>query len=222
METFPQIITVDDPAKGLEAVKELLYKKVNDQTLLLLSGGKTPKSLYEILAKEGTLIPKAVGMVDERSDGSNLEMIKRTGLLDHFKNLGVNFYPILSDAAIYDKCMHSLFSSCKKKVAIMGIGEDGHTAGLPPGISNFKFQISNNEDLVTNIDDFPGEFKKRISLTFKALSQMDLLIVLVLGSAKQNALRLMFEKGTLSEIPARFFIKPEIAKKTILITDQKI
>ena len=241
-----KVVVVEDEAAGLSLARKILYQTVDRNTVLFLSGGKTPKPLYETLAKEGKLKPKAVGMVDERLDRSNLEMIKGTGLLNHFKNLGVNFYPIISDAAAYDKYIHSLFASCKNKVAIMGIGEDGHTAGLPaspklqrgepPGISNFQFPrptspaselaggraISNNEDLVIYINNFPGEFKERITLTFRALSEMDLLIVLAFGSAKQNALTSMFKEGSLEEIPARFYTKPEIAKKTILITDQKV
>ena len=51
---------------------------------------------------------------------------------------------------------------------------------------------------------------------------MDLLIVLVFGSAKQTALKLMFTQGLIEEIPARFYTKQGIAKKTILITDQKV
>ena len=72
------------------------------------------------------------------------------------------------------------------------------------------------------IDNFPGKFKKRITLTFNALSKMDLMIVLVFGSAKKKALNLMFTQGSVEEIPARFFKLSDIAKKTILITDQKV
>ncbi len=228
METFPQVIKVRDQQEGLNCARDILYKKSDNQTLLLLSGGSTPKDLYETLAKEKILKAKALGMVDERIDRSNYKMIKSTGLLDYFENLRINFYPMISFNA-YDKKIRDLIKSSKNKIAIMGIGEDGHTAGLPAGIPHFakasrgeqnsKFKIQN---YVTDIGNFPGEFKKRITLTFRALSEMDLFIVMVFGGGKEEALRAMFKKGPIEEIPARFYARKDIAKKTILITDQKI
>ncbi|MDO8583212.1 MAG: 6-phosphogluconolactonase [bacterium] len=237
METFPQVVTVKDQSQGLNYTKEILYKKSDNQTLLLLSGGSTPRNLYETLAHEKKLTVGAVGMVDERADRSNFEMIKKTGLLSYFEEEKVPFGPILqlhpkgvaSDfAKDYGGQIKHLLGHYSKSIAIMGIGEDGHTAGLPSGIFNSQFPISNNEDLVTNIDNFPGEFRERITLTFKALSQMDLLIILAFGSSKQNALKKMFDptdssgQEAMEEIPARFYLRPDIAPKTILITDQKI
>lgn len=225
MEAFPQVIAVDDPKQGLIVAKNILYKKSGNQTLLLLSGGSTPKELYEVLAQEKKIKAKIVGMVDERKDRSNFEMIKSTGLLDYFQSLGINFYPITSVTS-YKKEIIKLFNSSKNKIAIMGIGEDGHTAGLPSGISNFHSPagepISSDGNLVIDINNFPGEFKERMTLTFKALAEMDLLIILAFGPAKKNALRLMFEDGLLEEIPARFYLRSDIVGKTILITDQKI
>ncbi len=229
-----KIIPVENQEKGLVLAKNLLYKEINKETLLFLSGGSTPKELYKALAQEKKLMPKAVGMIDERKDRSNYKMIKSTGLLNYLDNLKIKFYPILhrhlKGVRLNHEAFLKLVKKFKKKVAIMGIGEDGHTASLPAspklqrgepaGISNFQFPISN--EYVIKINNFPGEFKERITLTFRALEKMDLLIVLAFGSAKQNVLDLMFKPGSLEEIPARFYTKPEIAKKTLLITDQKV
>ncbi len=236
METFPQIIRVANQEKGLVAAKKILYERVNDKTLLFLSGGKTPKDLYTSLAKEKKLIVKAVGMVDERADSSNYKMIKLTGLLDYLENLKIKFFPILrthlkgvklnpeSVAGVYNETVLKLVEKFKNKIAIVGIGEDGHTAGIPARIPHFAkaSRGKQNSDYAIRIDDFPGEFKERITLTFKTLAEMDLLIILAFGFVKQNALKEMFSNGPIEEIPARFYAKPEIAKKTILITDQKI
>ncbi|MBI2613240.1 MAG: 6-phosphogluconolactonase [Candidatus Levybacteria bacterium] len=218
------IITVENQQEGLAAAKYLLYKKVDDQTLLLLSGGSTPKDLYETIAQEKKLTAKAVGMVDERKDRSNYKMIMSTGLLDYLKNLKIKFYPMIS-ASYYDRDIHKLIGSSKNKAAVMGIGADGHTAGLPAGtqISNLKSQ-----NYVIDINNFPGEFRKRVTLTFRALLKMDLLIVLAFGENKKEALEKMFDPSAdsgqeaIEEIPARFYLRPDIAPKTLLITDQKI
>jgi len=233
METFPQIITVENQEQGLDVAKNVLYKNVDDQTLLFLSGGSTPKDLYSALAKEKKLAVKAVGMVDERKDKSNYKMIKSTELIEYLDGLKIKFYPIIS-AASYDRNIRKIIDSSKNKVAIMGIGADGHTAGLPAspklqrgepaGIQNSSIRQAQDkiQNYVTQINNFPIEPRERITLTFNAMSKMDLLIVLAFGSAKQNALREMFKEGPIEEIPARFYTRPDIAKKTILITDQKI
>lgn len=218
METFPQIIIAKDQRQGLNYAKDILYRKSNNQTLLFLSGGSTPKELYQTLAQEKELRGKAIGMVDERADKSNFEMIKKTGLLTYLKSARIGFYPITSSSA-YDKKIRSLIKSSGNKIAIMGIGADGHTASLAAGSQNSKVKT---QSYVKGVNDFPGEFRERITLTFKALSQMDLLIILAFGNSKKEALQKMFEKGSIAEIPARFYLRWDIACKTILITDQKI
>jgi 6-phosphogluconolactonase/glucosamine-6-phosphate isomerase/deaminase len=134
----------------------------------------------------------------------------------------------------YEKVVHHLFLTFSKRIAIMGIGEDGHTASLRAGTQNSSVRQAQDDPesiegsklktqkYVIGISDFPGELKERITLTFKALSEMNLLIVLVFGSSKKNALNLMLTQGLEEEIPARFFNLPDVSRKTIVITDQKI
>ena len=227
------ILNVENPQKGISFAHDILGQIVNKETALFLSGGSTPKTLYELLSKEKKLFVGAVGMVDERlgkkmHKNSNERMIKETGLLSYLERKKIPFYPILrshlkgvaSDfVKDYDKKVRYLLGHFSKSIAIMGIGEDGHTAGLPSGIKNSKLKIQN---YVVEVNNFPGEFKERITLTFKALSKMDLLIILAFGENKKEALKKMFGEGSLEEVPARFYTGAEIAVKTLLITDQKI
>lgn len=129
---------------------------------------------------------------------------------------------LVADA--YDQKIRELNAVFQKNVAILGIGTDGHTAGLPA--QNLKFPISNfqldNHSLVTEYDDKEGMYKERITMTYLGLEMMDLLIILVFGDDKRIALNAMFDDGKEEEIPARFFKRPEIAKKTLLITDQQV
>lgn len=220
---------VKDSGEGVDYLKKLLYSVVDAKTVLFLSGGKTPRDAYSQLALEQKINPGAVAMVDERvgvknHPVSNERMIKETGLLSYFKKKKIPFYPILrlhpkGVGSNYNSKVKYLLKHFSKSVGILGVGEDGHTAGIPARTQNSKLKTQN---YVERVDDFPGEFKKRITLTFQALSQMDLLIVLVLGENKKLALQKIFKKRSLSEIPARFFVKKDISPKTILITDQKI
>lgn len=141
----------------------------------------------------------------------------------------------------YDDIIRSLLAQYQKHVAILGIGMDGHTAGIPAITSlRAKGEAQNAwiEDLeersknrmVIDYDDTGGFYKERITMTFQGLSMMDLFIVLVFGKDKKMALDLMFEDGPEpfgdaqgeEEVPSRFFKRPDISVKTLLITDQMV
>jgi 6-phosphogluconolactonase len=228
-----KIIKVRNPEEGFETCKNLLYEAVFKSSVLFLSGGSTPKSLYEILAKEKSLKAGAVALIDERfgdrlHESSNEKMIEDTGLVQYLSKQNIRFYPILENKSMqdsardYDETVRYLFNYFPKSVGILGVGVDGHTAGIPARIQNSKFKIQNETDLATNFNDFPGEHKQRITLTFLGLAKLDEIIVLVFGKDKRKALDLMFKSGPLAEIPSRFLTQPEISDKVTLITDQNI
>lgn len=208
-------------------------KICNKDTVLFLSGGSTPKNLYEALAKNKKLKLGAVALVDERfgkkmHQNSNEKMIKETGFFDHLKEKKIPVFKILQNKSLsqtsedYQKRVSKLLLTYKNKAAILGVGVDGHIAGLPVGTQNLKLKRQKKNDLVNSFSNFSGEFPKRITLTFNALSKFNNLIVLVFGQEKQKALNQMFKKGKTEKIPARFLIKKEIIGRVILITDQKI
>lgn len=234
-----QKILVKNSEEGIDLAKKKLYEIVDQQTLLFLSGGSTPKSLYESLAIEASLKAGAVAMVDERFGKpghpfSNEKMIKETGLLSYLSNYNIRFYPILkgkdfeSTAREYDELVRSLIFSFPKSIGIFGMGEDGHTAGIAPNKKDFQNPLFKKEQenlFVSHFDDgldFESGFGKRITITFRAMEGLDILIVLVFGKNKKRALWKKFKDGFIEEIPARFFTRPEISSKTLLITDQKI
>ncbi len=228
---------------------------MNKRSVLYLSGGKTPKELYSKLAREEGVVPGAVGMVDERyptsprlrgasvrfHENSNEKMIQDTGFLRYLQMLDIPFYPILQpglnreETAIeYDAKLRSLQSTFPKHIGILGIGVDGHTAGIPAGsqkspqfggqakVKSQKSDIYNTTDLVVGYSDTSGKYGERITMTFMGLAMLDILIVLVFGSVKQNSLKLVFSEGPEEEVPGRFYKRPEIARKTLVITDQEI
>ena len=218
----PGITIVKNSLEGEEIAKDFLYKNSDTKTVLFLSGGKTPKSLYGEFLVENRLRYGAVGMIDERygevgHPNSNASMME-----------GFNpFYPILNGESLentalqYEQTVRDLFDKFSKSIGILGIGSDGHTAGIPAGIKNYELRIK-NEDLVTFFEDFPGENPKRVTMTFNALEKLDQIIILVFGEDKKKALELMFKEGPIEEIPARFYLRPEIAAKTTLVTDQQV
>lgn len=231
------ISSVQTQTEGFRLAKQLLYTLVERKTALYLSGGRTPKELYAQFTRDEILLPGAVGLIDERFGErfhaeSNELMLKQSGILAYFNKRQIPFYPVLQvgirleeTAEEYDQIFRSLNATYQKSIGILGIGLDGHTAGIAGNRADFTnpmFAKAQQGMLISSFNDKEGMFKSRISMTFLGLSMLDLLLVLVFGEDKKQALSRMFTKGSEEEIPARFFKRPEIAVKTILITDQVI
>jgi len=229
------LVTVTDAEQGIFLAQQIIEAVCDTTSLLLLSGGSTPKSLYTKLAHDERLLIGAVGLIDERygkkwHEASNEKMIRETGFLRYLQMRDIVFYPILQEgftreetAEEYDEKLRSLFAVYPKIVATFGIGADGHTAGIAGnrrGFVNPIFDRSEKDFFVSEFDDVKGSFKERVTMTFLGIAMFDINIVLVFGSEKKKALELMFDPGREEDIPARIFKRPEIAKKTVLITDQ--
>jgi len=250
-------VLVKDISNGIEKAKEVLYEKVDRKTVLFLSGGKTPKTLYEVLAKEARIYPAAIGMIDERfgkpfHENSNELMIKKSGFLDYLEKQNIPFYSMLQSfrgpaaphpaptasvatlpagaragspvasplsfklTEFYDQTVRDLFFKFPKSIGIIGIGEDGHIASIFPQFD----PPAGGHDFVTFVNH--PKYRERITLTFEALSLLDFYLVFVFGREKKKALKASLKDGPIQNLPARFFLRPEISKKTLLITDQKI
>jgi 6-phosphogluconolactonase/glucosamine-6-phosphate isomerase/deaminase len=229
------IFIVNSPTaiSASKTIRKLLANYSDAKTALFLSGGNTPKKLYEEIAEEKALRVGAVLQVDERfgerfHKKSNELMIKDTGLLKFLEDQNIRFYPILEDkdieptASDYDETLRFLFKYFPKTVGIFGIGEDGHIAGIPsiPEISKRIFD--DQSSLITFYEDESGKYGARITMSYLAISQLDLIIVLVLGQEKRETLAQIFKGESVEEMPARILLKPGYAAKTIIVTDQML
>lgn len=230
--------------EGFRLTREILYQCVDRRTVLYLSGGRTPKDLYKNLANDKKLSAGALALIDERygskiHNNSNEKMIAESGLLPYSEEKKIPFYPILQEPQLdlsetadnYDMTLRYLLNGFPKSVGILGIGLDGHTAGIAgnrpqslgeEGFTNPLFGEANKNTFVSAFSDLSGPFKERVTMTFLGLSMLDLYIVLVFGEDKKQALKAVFSDGPEEEIPARFFKRPDIAKRTLFITDQKV
>lgn len=224
-------IIVSNDLKAVNAIKERLYEIVDKKTVLFLSGGKTPVPLYRKLVKEKILSPGAVGMVDERwgkpmHPGSNEQLLNDIGFLEYLNIKNVPFHSMLQNGKSfeevsreYDELVRYLLNWFPNSVSILGMGTDGHIAGIPPGSERLK---EKNEKFVENFTDFPGDYRERISLTFNALSQMNQNLLLVLGNDKKKSLKLFLDDEVAEETPASFLKQPQVTDKIVLITDQRV
>jgi 6-phosphogluconolactonase/glucosamine-6-phosphate isomerase/deaminase len=230
------VCSAADLNSGVELAKELLYAVVDEQTVMYLSGGSMQR-LYELLPKEATIHPGAVGLIDERfgevmHEKSNEKMIRDTKLLQYLAFHKFPFYSILQQgksreeaSLAYDEKVRSLHATYQKHIGLIGIGPDGHISSIIPNRQDFHnpwFDADHQHLLVSDFNDPNSHYKERIGMTFLGLSMLDQLLVLAFGDSKQTMFEMLFSDGSEQDIPARFFKRPEIAQKTLLITDQEV
>lgn len=188
--------------------------------VVALSGGNTPKRLYQLLASPAFTrnIPWEKVFLfwsDERfvapdDKDSNYRMVKEN-LLDHIPIPVKNIFPVpirktaAASAAAYEKTLRSFFKNKKFKFdwLLLGLGEDGHTASLFPGTAILK----EHKKLVKEVW---VEDKKswRISFTLPLINKAAAVIFLVTGKEKAPVVAGIFSnRKKQSPYPAQL-VKP--------------
>jgi 6-phosphogluconolactonase len=211
----PQIVTLSDP----EALARHVAGWLTDLALaapgrfaIALSGGSTPKRLYEILAEPAfrDRFPWARTHLfwgDERfvptdSRDSNLRMT-REALLDHAPIPPENIHPMPvtgdpADAAIaYQQTLQTYYGRETLDMArplfdvtLLGLGENGHTASLFPGTAS----LNETRAWVTPVTE--GVPQPRLTLTYPAIACSRYVAFLVAGANKADVLRLVWGGDT--------------------------
>jgi 6-phosphogluconolactonase/glucosamine-6-phosphate isomerase/deaminase len=228
--------------KAAEFLLELLVTHQNEKVLLLLSGGSAVK-LYDRIKYYVSSITDnylAIAQVDERfqpvnNDDVNAITIGKTGLWEACEKKNIPYCLISQEGTLkeaaekYNNQIASLIGKYPFKIGVFGIGEDAHTAGLLPGYE----KEWNTDKLVVGYDTdkqrqnspagliCPQIIRHRITVTPKALRQLDHAIVVAIGEKKrgaiENALNPM-SQNNLNKYPAVILQK---IKKVDLFTDIK-
>ena len=172
------------------------FLEVRPRTILL-SGGSTPKRLYESLARVDEYPWDEVEAFfgDERcvppdDERSNAQMAGEA-LLD---GVPARSYPIdgaACDADGYERILHERFGSAPAfDLALYGLGPDCHTGSLFPG----RPEVDVRDRWVVRVPEAGlAPFVPRVSLTLPALSAADVGLLLVAGEEKREALRRLLD-----------------------------
>ena len=185
---------------------------------VLLPGGTSPKVFFKRLIDYNinwdkiSLMATDERVVSLRSIHSNTGMIKRE-LLNPMANKKkptlMELYPEnKEDIENKLKFLEKYLSKNLPEIAFLGIGKDGHTAGI------FKKKITKKKCyLVKNsMDPF-----YRITISMNVLTRIPYLIFFVLGSNKKDLLKkIFFEKSSNKFFPTKFLLKNGMGEKIIL------
>ena len=175
------------------------------RTLVALSGGNTPKPLYELLAQEpikSRLPWDRVHWIlgDERfvppADPASNYGMARTAFLSHVPVPPENVHPLetegvtLEEAAErYEAMLKGLYGADTLDprrplldLTLLGLGEDGHTASLLPG----EPVLQERKRWVAPVPK--GRVEERVTLTYPALDSSAVVAFLVSGEGKRDIL----------------------------------
>lgn len=221
-----EVIKVADRGEGNFKAHDVLKSICDGQTLLALSGGRSVD--YRIMLVEpDDVVPGAICVVDERYGepfhaDSNELILKNAGVFEFAQKKGIGVQRILSGKGIietekdYDLEFGILLKKFPKKIGIMGVGANLHTAGIFPYSA-----AARAPDYVVS-EEVEDKFPLRVSLTLKALGEFQNFLILAFGEEKRAALKKMLDEkeNDMQAHPAIFYRKAPI--KSYLITDQEI
>ena len=167
-----------------EAIKD------HDEFRIVLAGGSTPETVYELLSKEDCDWKHwQLYMGDERClpidhPDRNSRMIQKI-LLNHISIPNENIHFMQSElgpekaAQLY---ADEIKGALPFDLVMLGIGEDGHTASLFPGHTH------NQEELVHSVYESPKPPVERVSLSASSLSNNLQLLIMTTGEGKREAM----------------------------------
>lgn len=237
----PEVITYPDPTTTIQAVAEIFLREAEEAIAnkgrfsVSLSGGSTPRALYQLLAN-----PQHAGQVDwPRVDifwgdercvppdhpDSDYGMAK-TALLDRVPaNGSPQIYRLEGEiepevaANRYEQVLRSYFGNCPEQsfdLLLLGLGEDVHTASLFPGTQPI------HETSRWVVAHYVAKLSAwRLTLTPPILNRAQTTVFLVTGAAKLPALQhLLHSPYSPDEYPAQI-IQP-VNGRLLILTDQTV
>jgi 6-phosphogluconolactonase len=186
-------------------VASALRKRVaaKRSAVLAVSGGTTPTLFFDKLARIG--IPwklVTVTLVDDRqvpetSERSNAQLV-RQHLIKH-QAAEARFVPLFKNpkAAALPPI----------DIAILGMGNDGHTASFFPGGDSLAEALDSETPLRLIEITAPGAGEPRITFAMPALLEAQTLILHIEGEEKRRVLERALENGPVEDMPIRAILR---------------
>ncbi len=178
--------TLPDAQGVAQALAGLLAERLRQGGRAVLAGGQTPLPAYRLLGRRSLpwkaieLIPSDERCLEPESPERNDRQI---GLALGQPEVRLHRFPAERGPALAAAQMEGVVTALLPfAVVVLGLGSDGHAASLFPGAS------SGVEALVAPVYRAPKPPPQRVTLTPKALAQTSLLVFVVTGAEKREAL----------------------------------
>ena len=223
-----EIEVVDDPARSCSA---MLLSAMLGGGDVVLTGGSTPKSAYEELARAvrsvgHDLRNTTLWFSDERcvapdDELSNYRLVKQS-LLDPLADMPRPAVRRMRGelgpeeaAEAYERELEEA-SEPEFSLVLLGIGPDGHLASMFPD----QGSLSERSRLVVGVEEAGLEpFVPRVTLTLPALANAERVVFLATGAGKADAVAAAFGPGATPDphVPSSMLVP--LAKELTVVLD---
>jgi len=186
------------------------------QAVLAVSGGSTPKTLYQRLSKTALDWSKVViVLVDERwvepgEAGSNETFLHQTLLQNaagKARFIGLKSKGKTPQYGLAEVKNRLSGLSLPFDVVVLGMGSDGHTASWFPHAKGLDYALDSQAENLAAIEAKPsnvtGEHTQRITLTRKAIMDANSILLMISGDAKRQVWNTACQTGEIADMPVR-------------------
>lgn len=189
-----RILVSDDTDAAITAAAKQIVEAIAIDAYLFISGGSSFavfEKVDQMLNDEQKQTTRLL-LVDERYGAPGHKDSNWNLLADIDTSRYASVYPVLLDeemslvetAAEYEEVVQMAFESDAQTIAILGVGNDRHVAGIKP----MDEKIYNKVFVNNYVSGYFGPDFERITLTPAALRQLDLRIAFVAGADKAPAI----------------------------------
>lgn len=179
---------------------------------LLVSGGKSPAPVYEALSKAPLDWDRVdIALVDERwlrpDDTDSNACLVREHLLRN-SAAGARFETLTRTGRGIDEAVSvaNMHARQPATLVLLGMGEDGHTASLFPGMRDLG-QVLRSGSAYAAVDASgcpgAGSWTRRITLTPAGLARATRRMLLIRGAHKRQLFERAVEGGDPRDLPVR-------------------
>lgn len=227
---YENALSMAESVANMLAEKANIKAKNNEQLFLAISGGNTPKLLFELLSKHyKTTIPWnniRFYWVDERCVApehkeSNYGVFKNLLInnIDINKNqiermIGENnpSEEVLRYSSILSSQLFFKNGAPVFDIIILGMGDDGHTASIFPN----QLHLLDSQNFC-EVGEHPISGQKRVTLTSKVINNAKEIYFLVTGKNKAQILKeIIHKQGNYKQYPSAH-IAPTSGKLTWMV-----
>lgn len=192
------------------------------EATLALSGGNTPKKLFNTLSKVVIDWENVrVTLVDERwSDSSNEKLIRECLLINSAES--ARFFPLKTEDKFAINGVASLNNSLENffkefDVVVLGMGLDAHTASFFPNASELNFALNTKNLLCATTANVAP--KERISFSKSALLRTKNLFLHIEGKEKKEVFLKASESDDVSKMPIIAMMEQKIPLLEVYYAD---